>query len=105
MELQLEGKSYLHERPQGLDNDPLHKVLPKYSVKALRICALLLESYEITPSVSFLCLLRDSCCISIPAPNLIFSAFNPINYLVRLFLVEFRCIKVKSLYSRRRRCM
>lgn len=27
MGMQLEGTPYLHERPQGVDTDPLHKVL------------------------------------------------------------------------------
>ena len=30
--LQMEGTSYRLERPQGVDNDPLHKVLSKLSV-------------------------------------------------------------------------
>lgn len=34
MSMQMEGTSYLHERPQGVDNDPLHKVLPEPSVIA-----------------------------------------------------------------------
>ncbi|XP_073389579.1 uncharacterized protein [Physcomitrium patens] len=33
MSMQMEGTSYLHERPQGVDNDPLHKELPDNHLK------------------------------------------------------------------------
>jgi hypothetical protein len=69
MGLQMEGTSYRHERPQGVDNDPLHKVLPKPSVNCTQHLRSSTGTYEFTLSAFDLCLLRHGCGVSISPPN------------------------------------